>query len=195
MIYHRNYNISTMRPLSIIVAVDNRGGFCKDKRIPWNYKEDFGEFKKITDGGVCVMGRNTYQEILDKKKERNKKKEKVENSNSTEITETNPALLINRENYVLSRSTDFIPEGATLVKSLHEVCKKMGINDNREVFVLGGERLFIEALSWTTKIYMTVIDDDYDCDQFFPIKVLDEWFDIKKGRKSGKLYFVEYHRK
>jgi len=190
----QNYNISMMRPLSIVVAVDNKGGFCKDKKIPWNYKEDFGEFKKITNGGICVMGRNTYQEILEKNELR-KKKTKREASASTLIIETNPALLKGRESYVLSRSSDFSPIGAALVKSLHEICEKLNENDNREVFVLGGEKLFIEALSWTTKIYMTMIDKDYDCDQFFPIQILDKWFNIKNGRKSGELYFVEYQRK
>lgn len=188
-------NVSMMRPLSIIVAVDNRGGFCKDKKIPWNYKEDFGEFKKITKGGICVMGRNTYQEILDKKNARKKKKESTETSNNTTLVQTNSNLLPGRESYVLSRSTDFAPIGATLAKGIHDVCERIEVNDKREVFVLGGESIFIEALSWTTKIYMTVIDKDYSCDQFFPIGILDQWFMIRSGRKSGELYFVEYQRK
>jgi dihydrofolate reductase len=172
---------SMMRPLSIIIAVDQRGGFCKNKKIPWHYKEDFKFFKNKTNGGICIMGRNTYQEIAEKTKI-------LEKSNQE-------ALLPDRESYVLSNTTDFVPVGAKLAKGLHDVCDNLKEHDTREIFVLGGESLFIEALSWTTKIYMTMIDEDYACDHFFPLQVLDTNFIITQGRKVGDLYFVEYHRK
>ncbi len=191
----KNINISMMRDVSIIVACDNRGGISVNKKIPWYYKEDLTVFKALTAGNVCVMGRNTYQEIAEKRQLVNSLGIQEVSVCKDLVKATPPVLLPGRESYVLSRSPGFIPVGAALSKNLHTVCEGLDLKDKREIFVLGGEKLFIEALSWTNKIYITVINKDYKCDKFFPIQVLEDSFYIKRGRKEGDLYFVEYHRK
>lgn len=53
---------------NIIVAVDCEGGFGKEGKIPWFLPEDFEHFKNMTTGHVCVMGRRTYEEMLETRK-------------------------------------------------------------------------------------------------------------------------------
>jgi dihydrofolate reductase len=61
-----------MNNVNIIVAVDDAGGFGKDGKIPWHFPEDFKRFKEITKDSVCVMGRNTYEDMLEMVKSRKK---------------------------------------------------------------------------------------------------------------------------
>ena len=170
-----------MEPISIIVAVDEGGGFGRDGTIPWNYPADFKHFQKVTKGGVCVMGRRTYEDMVDMKK--NKK----QNIGSH--------ILPDRQSHVITRNEKFKAEGATVSKNLRQVVHSLKEDDNRMIFVIGGEKLFIEAIAWADKIYMTVVPGLYECDRRFPLKALVRDFKIIEGRKEGDLKFVTYGRK
>ena len=65
-------------------------------------------------------------------------------------------------------------------------------NTNSDIFVIGGYRMFIEALSYKPKIHMTVVKDkNYECDVHFPIQTLDD-YKIISGRETEQCYYVEY---
>jgi len=130
-------------PLSIIVGVDVQGGFGKEGKIPWNIPEDMKHFQKVTKGGVCIMGRRTYEDMLEMVQRKRKKAIKD--------------ILPGRQSFVVTSDEEFKAEGATVVKNIHEAVQSLDENDKREVFVLGGYRMFIEALTWTTKVYMTFV--------------------------------------
>lgn len=46
-----------------IVAMDIDKGIGKDNTLMWNIPNDMKHFKKLTKGGVVVMGRKTYDSI------------------------------------------------------------------------------------------------------------------------------------
>lgn len=174
--------VKKTRPTSIIVAVDLEGGFGKDGKIPWNIPEDMKHFKEVTKGGVCVMGRRTYQDMLDMRKDRSDKK--IKN------------ILPGRESYVVTSNTDFEAPGATVVPSLSSVTHALvDQKDKRTVFVLGGYRMYVEAIAFAQHIHMTVIKDTFDCDRFFPVDKINSKYAISHGEETEKLYFITYTRK
>lgn len=177
--------IKTIMPrLSIIVAVDEDGGFGKDGKIPWNIPEDMAHFKETTADGICIMGRKTYEDMLAIVKGRKKSKKKT-------ITEILPG----RELFVVTSNPDYEAQGATAVQSIREAIQSLDESDNREIFVLGGEKLFIEAMVWTHMIYLTIVKDKrYQCDKYFPIEVLNKHYKIVDGKETEKLYFLTYKR-
>jgi len=176
-------NKTTIPPLSIIVAVDEDGGFGKDGKIPWNIPEDMAHFKEVTSGGVCIMGRKTYEDMLNMLKARKKSKKKLKE------------ILPGRESFVVTSDVDYKAEGATAVQNIRNAIAHLDKNDHREIFVLGGYRMFIEALPWTSTIYMTIVKNEkYQCDKFFPIEVLNNRYKIVDGKETKKLYFVTYKR-
>ncbi len=178
----RHYN----SPVSIIVAVDSGGGFGKNGKIPWNIPEDMKHFRERTKGGVCIMGRRTYEDMLRMWKERQAKRK---NSKSTEPK----AILPDRESFVVTSNPDFHCPGATAVGSITQGIQKCPANDTREIFILGGYRMFVEALSRCQAIYMTIIKgDSYDCNKVFPIQVLNKYYNIVDGAETEKCYFVTY---
>lgn len=46
-----------------IVAMDPTGIIAVDGKIPWHYPADMRHFKARTMGGVCVMGRKTFETL------------------------------------------------------------------------------------------------------------------------------------
>lgn len=172
-----------MEPLSIILAVDEHGGFGKDGKIPWYFPEDLKHFKEVTTGHVCVMGRKTYEDMLEMRKERDAKKK-----TKKKIKE----ILPNRKSFVVTSNPEFEAPGATVVKSLREAVQSL--EPNEHVFVIGGYRMFIEALSWADTVHLTVVKGTYDCDRFFPVEVLNKGYRIIDGTQTDDLYFVTYQR-
>ena len=171
----------------IVVAVDCDGGFGKDGTIPWSLPEDLHHFRELTNGHVCVMGRHTYNDLLN-----TRIKHKAMNGNNEPITEILPG----RESYVVTSDENYSTPGAARVADLGHVQDKMK-GDPRKLFVIGGRQLFIQALSWCDTIHMTVLKDEkpFDCDVFFPIEVLNKKFSIVSGKQTEKAYYVVYKRK
>ncbi|MDQ3906941.1 MAG: dihydrofolate reductase, partial [Acidobacteriota bacterium] len=46
-----------------IVAVDRNLAIGKGGTLPWHYSADLRFFKEATTGGVCVMGRRTWESL------------------------------------------------------------------------------------------------------------------------------------
>ena len=135
--------------ITIIVAVDINGGFGKDGKLPWHYKEDLQFFKRQTAGKVCVMGRATYDEI---------------NSISNNATEVLPG----RQSYVLSSTLTSLPN-ATVVPSINDI-------PHDDIMVIGGKRVYDEAIKYANTVLLTYIDKAFDCDVFFDINTIQQHF-------------------
>jgi len=50
--------------MKLIVACEKNGGIGYQNKLPWDkINGDLPRFKKLTDGGVVVMGSNTYRSL------------------------------------------------------------------------------------------------------------------------------------
>lgn len=176
--------------VNMIVAVDKYGGFGKGGKIPWSFKEDFEFFKKKTHGYSCLLGKNTYLDIVKMSKKRNK------NKNPDEV-------LPGREVFVLSsdEKLKIIGKNVTRVSSVEQFLYN---HSESRVFICGGERLYKQCLSLSDTIFMTVVDGDFQCDRYFPVELLSKNFKIHKGdtlksmdrlsKLEYNLYFLTYVR-
>lgn len=172
----------SLQPAAIIVAVDELGGFARDKKIPWNYPEDNKFFNETTKGHPCVMGRYTYEEMLQVYKKKN-------NSEDDSQIET---VLPERDCFVVTSDQNYNAPGATVVPSLYGAVRSLERDDNRTIFVLGGYHLFVQALPLVDTIYMTVIHKEYKCDRHFPLQYLNDNFRIVDGKQRKRVTFVTY---
>jgi len=172
-----------MNSIYIMVAVDERGGFGLKGKIPWHFPEDLKFFQTITKNSICVMGRRTYEDLLGYAKKRQGKDDKL-------------VLLEGRDCVVLSRNKDFKAEGATVFPGLRQVRDHYALKkDNRIIFVIGGEKLFIEALSWCEKIFVTIVKGDFKCDRHFPIRCLGRGFKMIDGIEKKEFYWTQWVKK
>ncbi len=133
--------------VSLLVAMARNRVIGHMNRLPWKLPADLKRFKQLTMGHVIVMGRRTHESI--------------------------GRALPGRRTYVLSRDRDYGAEGVTVVASLDAALDRCA--DEDEVFVVGGEAVFREALPRADRIYLTWIDADFEGDVVFPDVDLHAW--------------------
>lgn len=68
--------------------------------------------------------------------------------------------LPNRRNIVITSRTI---EGVETVKTIDEV-----LNIKDDIFIIGGASIYDEFIKYADKIYLTLIDKEYDADTYFP---------------------------
>ncbi len=49
--------------VSLIVAMDRRGGIAKNGQVPWRLSADLKLFKRLTQGHTLLVGRKTYESM------------------------------------------------------------------------------------------------------------------------------------
>ena len=129
--------------INIISAVAKNGVIGSNGKIPWNIPEDMKHFSRTTNGGILVMGRNTYESI--------------------------GFPLPHRYTIAVSASRTFSGQNVCTVKSLSEALQKAYTYDkNKEVFLCGGTRIYSEGLSFADRIFLTELYDPFDGDTYFP---------------------------
>ena len=165
----------------MIVAVDRTGGYADSLTIPWSFEADLKHFKKVTAGNICIMGRKTYDDIAEK---RRKQKPNFR------------VLLPYRTSYVISK-TITEAQGAKVFPNVSAVLDTLPDN-NQEIYLLGGSRLWIQYLDRAKQIWMTIVPGKYKTNKKFPIEIMKD-YEIVEGYKEetdkGELMFVRYVRK
>lgn len=135
-----------MPRLALIAALAENRCIGIDNKLPWYLPEDLKYFRRLTTGGVVIMGRKTYESI--------------------------GKPLPNRTNIVISRNPDFQADGVRTVGSLEEARELGGnvatVNGNDEVFVIGGAQIYAQALPMATRLYLTEVCKTVAGDAFFP---------------------------
>lgn len=145
-----------MRPFSIIVAVDAKGGIGRQNTLAWHLPADLKHFKEITTGTVdpakenaVIMGRRTWESLPPKFKP-----------------------LPKRCNIILSAQENLnVPDGISVFKTLDEALIFLDGKRNIEgVFVIGGAQVYAAAIGHPSlvKIFVTELQNIYPCDVFFP---------------------------
>lgn len=78
--------------------------------------------------------------------------------------------LPNRRNVVLTRNSTFHPEGVDVIHDLDEIYDLPG-----HVFIFGGQTLFEEFIDKVDDMYITVVEDKFQGDTFFPPYTFENW--------------------
>lgn len=135
------------KQINIVVAVSDNFIIGNENSLPWHIPTDLNHFKSITTGNTVIMGRKTYESI--------------------------GKLLPKRTNIIITRNKDFKADGCIVCHSLNEALLK-SVN-NRDIFIIGGCELYLEALDIADKIYLTRILCEVIGDISLPEDFLDGW--------------------
>ena len=156
-----NNNNNNIINVNLIVAFCKNNGIGNENSIPWKISSDLKKFKKYTSpkqtmqSSAIIMGKNTF----------------------TSITKPLP----NRDNLILSSTLniDETFDNKNIVKSFSKVERIedfVKLKNYDEVWIIGGSKiydLFLNSyrnngLLKPKKLYITYIDEDFECDTFFP---------------------------
>ena len=150
--------------LSLIVARARNGVIGRAGDLPWRLKGDLAHFKRVTKGCPVIMGRKTWESLP-----------------------VRP--LPGRTNIVISRDWSYGAGDArvysNLAPALHAGVAVARRSGSEEVFIIGGEALFADALPRADRIYLTEVDAAPEGDAYFPDFDLAGWQVHELGRAEA----------
>src|SRR5512138_3653129 len=161
-----------MKKISIIVAVAKNYAIGKDNKLLWHISADLKRFKKLTEGHQVIMGKLTYESLP-----------------------VRP--LVNRTNIVISDNPKDSFEGCITVHSINEAVELC--SEEEESFIIGGGSVYRQFLPLCNKLYLTVVDKDFEADTFLQID-LSQWHMIDKedhgpdDKNNFSYSFVTYEK-
>jgi dihydrofolate reductase len=132
----------------ILVAMTAAGVIGRDNTIPWHIPEELRLFRQLTVGHSVLMGRRTFESI--------------------------GRPLPQRRNLVLSRSLSPAP-GVEICPSFAEALARTA---GEKLFIIGGRRLYAEALPVADALHISWIAGDYPGDVLFPPFSLADWEEV-----------------
>jgi dihydrofolate reductase len=134
--------------VSILVAAAENGVIGRDNQLPWHLQADLRRFRKLTMGHHVFMGRKTFDSIGKRP-------------------------LTGRPTIVITRQSDYLAPGATVVRSIEEAIARSA--GDSEVFNLGGADIFAQSMPQSSRIYLTRIHATIEGDVRFPFIDPREW--------------------
>jgi dihydrofolate reductase len=162
---------------SIVVAIDRDSGIGKNGGIPWHIPSELKEFQALTTSGVTnivIMGRNTWESLPKKP-------------------------LPKRFNFIVSTTMtshfhNSIEEYSVFNNLEQALSATRQINSNAHVYVIGGQRLYMESLEhpMCKKAYVTHIKASFGCDTLFPLDVLHRNYVLGSQGQTHAYNGVEY---
>ncbi len=141
------------RTITIVAAMGRNGGIGFKGRMPWHLPAELAHFKRTTLGKPVVMGRKTWESI--------------------------GRALPGRQNLVVTRNDAFRAEGADVVGSLVEAIEAAA---GDEVMIIGGGELYRQAMPLASRLVLTTIDLEPECDTWFPAWDTAEWVLVSSER-------------
>jgi len=135
--------------LVIIAAVSENGVIGAAGGLPWHYPEDLRYFKEVTTGHPVLMGRRTYESIVDR------------------LGEPLP----DRTNVVMTRREYRPDHGEVIVTgSLDEAIDAAAETGAGRAYVIGGASVFRQTLErdLADRLVITHIPEAYEGDTYWP---------------------------
>lgn len=169
--------IETDLDLVGIVAVAENGVIGKDGEMPWHIPEDLQHFKRATMDHPVIMGRVTYESIVEA------------------LGEPLPG----RTTIVLTTQEFETPENAIVADGLEAALERAeraaadrhgGTN---RAFVAGGATVYEQFLPAIDRLIVTEVHEAPAGDTYFPDRDAAEWTEDSRAERDG-FAFAEYVR-
>jgi dihydrofolate reductase len=147
-----------------------------NNELLWHVPEDLKRFKKLTLGHPIIMGRKTFESILN----------------------ILGGPLPKRTNIVITRNKEYSHIGVKTASSLKEAFEIAQSETPSEIHIGGGAQIYTQALPFVDKIFATYFFDEKEGDAYFP--EFEQAFEMVKEsplQKHNDLTYqwVDYVRK
>lgn len=143
--------------IELVVAAARNGVIGNGGDIPWYVPSDLKTFRRLTMGRPIIMGRRTFQSI--------------------------GRPLDGRTNIVVTRNTDFKPDGIEIARSFDEALDiaRRAPGAEQGIMVVGGGEIYRAARPLAAVIHLTRIDAAPDGDTHFADPEPQEWREVERA--------------
>lgn len=158
--------------IKLIAGVASNGVIGSDGSLPWDYPEDLKHFRETTNGYPMIMGRVTFEDIVD----------------------GNGSPLPNRESIVLTSRDDIVCgeyDNVHIVSSVDEAVDVASSFDSC-VFIIGGESVYEQFMNVADELILTELHDEFEGDAYFPDFDSDSW--NIENVKSKSEFDIRYYK-
>jgi len=131
----------------MIAAVAENNALGKDNELVWHLPNDFKRFKSLTTNHHIIMGRKTFESF--------------------------PKPLPNRVHVVITRQSDYNPEGCIVVDSIEKaisICP-----ENEDSYIIGGGEIYTLGMEHADILEITKVHHSFDADAYFPEIDKTDW--------------------
>lgn len=157
--------------IAMIMAMDKNRLIGKDGGLPWKIPGELAYFKATTLGKPVIMGRKTFDSI--------------------------GKPLAGRTNIVITGNRDWFSPGIEICHDLESAiaCAQSvagnAVTQADEVMIIGGAGVCREAMPVTQRLYLTVVDHEYDGDTWLDSFDWNHWTalseDVQDPAETGGL--------
>lgn len=164
--------------ISLIAAVARNNVIGANQSIPWRIPSDFAWFKSQTMGKPMIMGRKQF--------------------------DTFPKPLAGRPHIVVTRRTDFAPEGVHVVHDLDAAFDLAGklaeAAGQDEIMVIGGGDIYAQSMARADRLYISHVALEPEGDVVFPpidpsIWSVVETPEVTPSEKDSAAYRIAIYEK
>lgn len=141
--------------VAMMMAMDKNRLIGKEGGMPWHVPGELAYFKRVTMAKPLIMGRKTFDSI--------------------------GKPLPGRTNIVVTRNKDWHADGVVVAHDLEsaftvatEICHSAE-HPADEMMVIGGAGLCHDAMAYTQRLYLTIIDQAYEGDTWLESFQWDDW--------------------
>jgi dihydrofolate reductase len=147
--------------ITIIAAQSQNGVIGSDGKLPWHLPSDLRNFKRLTTGGVVIMGRKTYESI--------------------------GKPLPNRTNVVISSNSALeLPEGVIVASDPKEAIRKARVASRdtsaNGIWVIGGTSVYQAFMKRADRMILSTLDYYTKGDATFPLWSDMYWKPVNMAR-------------
>jgi len=139
--------------ISLIAAIAHNNVIGNTNTLPWKLPADLKRFRILTTGKPIVMGRKTFESI--------------------------GKPLPERRNVVISNDLHENIPGCTVVSSLQQALAVT--KGAEEIMIIGGASIYAQFLPMAQRMYLTLIDEEFDGDVYFPRWNPKEWKEMERS--------------
>ena len=163
-----------MPEIVIIAAVAEKDRLIGNgMHLPWHIPEDLKHFKQHTLGYPLVMGRRTFQSLV----------------------EQFGGPLPKRRNIILS--TSGAVDGYSNIETYASIDEAMHVlNDEDRIFIGGGASIYAHFLPLADRLELTLVEGEYEGDTYFPPyeHLIGTLFSLEEERPKDGFRFMTYRR-
>jgi len=158
--------------LSAIAAMAQNRVIGKDNKLPWNLPEDLKYFREKTKGHILIMGRKTFESL------------------GKPLPQRFHIVITRQENYRFSDPmVEVVHDLNSAIELAHMLASKYQKKFGDEVFIVGGGEIYLQSLEVIDRLYLTVIEKDFEGDARFPEFSSQQFKLSQQERHEGPLPF------
>ena len=155
--------------ITLIAAIAENNCIGDSGKLPWYLPEDLKRFKEITTGHTVLMGRKTFESIMDY------------------LGKPLPK----RTNIVITRQADYkAPRGVHIYTNIEDALQK---HKDEDIYIIGGAQIYEQTLEKADRLLITEVHKEVDGDTFFPEIDKKVWKETSREDHEG-YSFVEYKK-